>query len=231
MSAGGEALRRLSFFAPREGENGIRVKICGLTTMAQAEAVAGLGVDALGFNFWPRSKRYLAPGPEREALAELEAGVTRVGLFVNAEAAEVESAFERGWIDAAQFHGDESNEEIEAWLERGFPVFRATGVRDESSLDALAAIPGPALLLDAYAPTEYGGTGERFDWALGARAVEADSRRVWILAGGLTPDTVAEAICQVNPFAVDVASGVEAAPGVKDLALSAAFIAAAKAAG
>ena len=131
-------------------------------------------------------------------------------------------------IDWIQLHGDETPDRVRSLTQQGLPVFKALGVRDRSSLKAAAAHDSPTLLLDAYAPNEYGGSGATMDWALGAAAVQEWPDRQIVLAGGLTPENVAEAIRQVRPAAVDVASGVEISPGRKSLELVRAFIEAAR---
>ena len=199
-------------------ENGAgrtQVKICGITSAEDAQAVAAAGADALGINFWPRSKRYIPFETARAWLPDLE--VTRVGVFVNATLAEITSILETGLIDLAQLHGDETPEFAQTLIDQGIPVIKAFGVKDESSLAAMDGYPGDRFLLDAYCPGEYGGSGETFDWELARRIVEADSSRKVLLAGGLTPDNVAAAVEAVHPAAVDIASGVELSPGVKDL--------------
>jgi len=218
-------------FFEASAEGRVKAKVCGITRADQASAIAEMGADAVGINFWPKSKRYIALDAARDWLAELEGVVTRVGVFVNAGADELQAAFASGLLDALQLHGDESAEFVAALIERGLPVFKAHGGKDASLIDEAAGFPGEAILLDAYAPTEYGGTGATMDWALGARVVEAESERQVILAGGLKPENVAAAIAQVHPFAVDVASGVESAPGVKDLDQVRAFLAAVAEAG
>jgi len=210
-----------SFFAPGP----VKAKICGLTRGDEARRIAELGADALGINFWPGSKRYVSPSAAAEWLTELGGVVTRIGVFVNAGVDEIAALLDAGLLDAAQLHGDESPGTVAALLARGHRVYKAMGVRDREGLSHAAAFPGDAILLDAWAPVVYGGTGETMDWALGREAVERWPERRVILAGGLTPENVAEAIRQVGPFAVDVASGVESGtPGRKDLAKVRAFL-------
>ena len=213
---------------PQGGENDdtVRVKICGLTSLEQAEAVGALGADAIGLNFWPGSKRYLAPA-EAQWLSNLEGKTLRIGVFVNADETDIVSIFERNLIDWAQLHGDESPSFLNSIRSSGWPAFKALRVRDRDSLKDVSNYPGP-LLLDAYAATDYGGTGQVMDWSLGAEVVRNKPDREIILAGGLTPGNVADAIRQVRPCAVDTASGVETSPGTKDLDLCEAFIRQAK---
>jgi len=209
----------------------VKAKVCGITRADQARAIVEMGVDAIGINFWPKSKRFIALEDARDWLAELAGQVTRVGVFVNADAAELASVFASGLVDALQLHGDETPEFVADLIGRGLPVFKAHGGKDESLIGEAADFPGATILLDAYAPAEYGGTGAIMDWALGARVVEAQPDRRIVLAGGLNPENVAAAIVQVGPFAVDVASGVESEPGVKDLGKVEAFLAAVAEAG
>jgi phosphoribosylanthranilate isomerase len=131
-------------------------------------------------------------------------------------------------IDLIQLHGDESPERVRSLTDQGLPVFKAMGVKDRAMLETALEYDSPTLLLDAYAPTEYGGSGETMDWTLGAEAVSQCPERQIVLAGGLVPENVADSIQQVNPAGVDAASGVEESPGVKDLELVQAFIEAAR---
>ena len=206
----------------------VAVKICGIRTGEQAEAIIDAGADALGINFYPKSKRFIALGEALPWLQEIGDAVPRVAVTVNASDDELKSIADSGGIDWIQLHGDESPNRVESLIQQGLPVFRALGVKDDTMLESAAAYTGSTLLLDAYAPTEYGGSGETMDWTLGARAVEQWPNRQIVLAGGLVPDNVAAAVAQVRPAGVDVASGVESEPGMKDLGLVRAFIEAAR---
>ncbi len=200
----------------------VRVKICGVTRLEDALLAVRLGADALGFNFWPGSRRFLAPAAAREIVRRLPPLVTAVGVFVDPSRDEVLRAVAASGVQVAQLHGDEPPALCSALP---LPVVKAIRVRDAASLEALAAYDGLAgLLLDAPSPG-FGGSGATFDWTLAAAAAAA---RPVILAGGLGPANVAEAVRAVRPFAVDVASGVESAPGVKDGELMRRFIEAAK---
>lgn len=199
-----------------------RVKICGVTRLEDALAAARLGADAVGFNFWPRSKRYLAPAAARALVARLPPFVTAVGVFVDPSREELLAAMAASGVQVAQLHGDEPPALLD---DLPFPVVKALRVGGPEALDLVARYPRAAgFLLDSPSPG-YGGSGVAFDWALAARAAE---RATVILAGGLTPANVADAVRAVRPWAVDVASGVESAPGVKDLELMARFVRAAK---
>lgn len=203
----------------------VGVKICGFTSYANAAAVADLGVDALGFNFWPKSKRYLPPEEFETWARDLPTEVERVGVFVNADSKKVMRLLESGAIHAAQFHGDEPGEYCGRFIGK-FPFLRAFGIKSEESLNDVIGYGTRAVLLDAYCPGEYGGSGEAFDWELGRRFVAEHPDYRVVLAGGLRPDNVATAAAGVRPAAVDVASGVESEPGVKDLGLVRDFLAA-----
>jgi phosphoribosylanthranilate isomerase len=202
------------FFAAR-ADGRAKVKICGITTAEDAREVAAAGADALGINFWPKSKRYIAMESARAWLPDVE--VARVGVFVNATLAEITAIMESGLIDYAQLHGDETPEFAQSLVDRGLAIIKAFGVKDESSLATLHDFPTEAILLDAYCPGEYGGVGETFDWTLAHQVVEMNPGKRVVLAGGLNADNIAKAVKSVRPFAVDIASGVELSPGVKDL--------------
>ncbi|MEO0413735.1 MAG: phosphoribosylanthranilate isomerase [Verrucomicrobiota bacterium] len=200
------------------------VKICGIRTAIQAEQIVGLGAHAVGLNFWPKSKRYLEPASAAEWSPDLKDATVRIGVFVNPSDDEIDQIFQLDVIDFFQMHGDESPEQVAVLRERGIPAFKAMGIKDRDMLGQLPNFASGPVLLDAYAPTEYGGTGETMDWALGREAVEQFPKNEVILAGGLVPENVAAAVRQVRPAAVDVASGVESEPGVKCLDKVKAFI-------
>jgi len=203
------------------------VKICGFRDGGNLAAIAALGVDAVGLNFWPGSKRHVDPATARAWLPDLPDATSRIGVFVDPAEEEVARLFDDGIIHAAQLHGSEPPALVAALMARGIPVIRAFGLRAESDFVTAAATGTPYLLADAFAPGEYGGTGRTVDWDLVAAAWQsaAPSARL-ILSGGLTPENVAQAVAHVRPAMVDCASGVESAPGIKDPARVAAFLAA-----
>jgi phosphoribosylanthranilate isomerase len=210
-----------------------RIKVCGVTLADDAARVAAAGVDFLGLNFWPRSKRYLAPerAPMIAAAARAAGSPKLVGVFVNAGPDEVLAVAARVELDVIQLHGDEPPQtcrRVAAALYR--PVWKAIAVAGPRDVERLDAWPVDAILLDAPTPGR-GGAGARFDHALARQARERHPERAIVLAGGLTAETVGAAIATVTPWAVDVASGVEAAPGIKDPDRLAAFVAAVRAAG
>ncbi len=203
----------------------VLTKICGITRVEDAALAAGEGADFLGLNFWPRSKRHItvaAAGSLAQAARAAAPSVRLVGLFVDQPEDEIVAAAVALALDVVQLHGDESPAQVAALAARGLTVWKAHAVRGAGDL-GLAAWPAAAHLLDAPSAGR-GGSGSVFDWAHAAAAVAAGHRIV--LAGGLTPDNVASAVDQVRPFAVDVASGVESAPGKKDPARVQAFLAA-----
>jgi phosphoribosylanthranilate isomerase len=202
----------------------VAVKICGITRGDEAHAIVAAGADALGINFWPKSKRHIALAEASPWLGDLVGTVPRVAVTVNASDPELHALHESGVIDWIQLHGDETPDRVRSLTLQGLPVFKALGVKDRAMLEAAGAFASPTLLLDAYAPNEYGGSGETMDWSLGAEALRLWPDRQIVLAGGLTPENVAEAVHQVRPAAVDVASGVEASPGRKDLDKVRAFL-------
>ncbi|MFP6873964.1 MAG: phosphoribosylanthranilate isomerase [Verrucomicrobiales bacterium] len=205
--------------------NRIAVKICGITSQSDALAACDAGADALGFNFWPKSKRFIEPEYFEQWVRELPESTERVGVFVNAEAGEVFRLLETGVIHAAQFHGNETLQYYQRFS-ANFGTLKAFRVKDDCSVAQISSFPATTVLLDAYCPGEYGGSGACFDWHLGRRFVLENPDRRVVLAGGLKPDNVGIAAAGVLPAAVDVASGVERTPGIKDISRVNDFIAA-----
>lgn len=197
----------------------VRVKICGITTVADAVAAASAGADALGLMFYAGSPRALTPAAARQITRELPPFLTLTGVFVNPARDEVLRAIGETGIDTLQFHGDESPQFCASF---DLPVIKALRVKDAGSLAALQDFRTRAVLLDAFVPGQLGGTGARFNWDLAIRARESGHRI--ILAGGLSPENIRDAVSKVAPFGVDVSSGVESAPGKKDHAKVAEFI-------
>lgn len=196
-----------------------RIKICGITRAEDALVAAKAGADAIGLVFVEQSPRHVTPETAAALRRGLPPFVSVVALFVNADAAKVRAVIDQVRPDLLQFHGEEQPEFCRAFA---FPYVKAARVRPGMDLLQYAARYADAqgLLLDAYTPGVHGGTGERFDWSL----IPRDLDRPIVLAGGLEPGNVGEAVRQVRPWAVDVSSGVEAAKGVKDAAKIAAFI-------
>jgi len=202
----------------------VKVKICGITNLPDARAATEAGADVLGFVFYDRSPRSVSVETAAAIIHELPPFIIRAGVFVNAPEDAVLRAIRECGLNLLQFHGDETPE---CCLQFGLMSMKAFRIRDASSLQVLRNYPTDAWLLDAYNPDRLGGTGEVMNWDL---ALEARSwGRPIFLAGGLTPENVGEAVRRARPYAVDVSSGVEAAPGRKDHAKVKAFIEAAQA--
>jgi phosphoribosylanthranilate isomerase len=212
-----------------------RIKICGITSVDDALMVARAGADAIGLNFYPRSSRYISFDVAREIVAALPKEIAKVGLFVNVPPADVCRAYSDLPLDLIQLHGDEPPEYLTQLGNR--PVMRAFRVRPGNLhpvVEYLARCRGlkvePRLaLLDSLVPGEYGGTGTTVGWSTARQYAAQSALPPLVLAGGLTPQNVAEAIAIVRPAAVDVASGVESSPGRKDPVAVEAFVRAVKA--
>ena len=200
----------------------IKVKVCGITNAADALAAVEAGADALGFIFYEKSPRYVVPAVAANIIAELPPLVTPVGVFVNEGLATVRSIMDTCGLAMAQLHGDEN---VSYCRELARPAMKALRLRDRGSLLALAEYQGRGgvrgFVLDAFSELSYGGTGQITDWGLAAEVAKSTPI---LLAGGLTPDNVTEAIHTVRPYGVDVSSGVESAPGKKDHAKMRAFV-------
>ena len=198
-----------------------KIKICGIKTLKDALAAIDAGADYLGFNFYPKSARFV----EKETCAEITSVLKRehpqiklVGVFVNSPVDEVKNILETCHLDLAQLHGDETPEMLESFSGKAFKAIRlsASTSADESVSPFLKSVSEsalPALLIDATVKGVYGGSGVTADWSA---AAELAKKYPLLLAGGLTPENVADAVRQVKPWGVDVASGVESAPGEKD---------------
>jgi phosphoribosylanthranilate isomerase len=202
----------------------VKVKICGITNVEDGMAAAEAGADALGFIFYQQSPRYVPIEKAVTVIRDLPPMIVKVGVFVDAQEDVVLRAIRECGLNLLQFHGSESPEYC---VQFGLMSMKAFQIRDAQSLTRLTDFKTDAWLLDAYAPGKLGGTGQRFNWDL---AIEARKLgRPIFLAGGLTLENVAEAVRHVEPYAVDVSSGVEASPGKKDHGKVKAFIEAAKA--
>jgi len=204
----------------------VKVKICGNTNLADAQFALEAGADMLGFIFCETSPRFVTVEKATDIARKLPPHAVKVGVFVNPSEELVTRAIGECGLNMLQFHGDESPEFCTQFGVMSVKAFR---VRDAASLETLTDYPTDAWLLDTFAPDKAGGTGKTFNWDL---AIEAQKfGKPIFLAGGLTPENVAEAARKVRPFAVDVSSGVESAPGKKDAAKVRNFIAAVKQAG
>ncbi len=203
-----------------------KIKICGITNQIDGLHAIDSGADALGFVFYKKSPRHVSPKVVKAIVANLPPFVLPIGVFVNEEAQVVRDIMDECGLALAQIHGDETADYCESL---GRPVIRGIRLRDRNTFMAMAEYKGRArvrgFVLDAFSENAYGGTGKTADWSLAKEAAQSFS---FLLAGGLTPDNVQEAIQKVQPYGVDVSSGVEARPGKKDPAKIQAFIQAAK---
>ncbi|MEO6847254.1 MAG: phosphoribosylanthranilate isomerase [Chthoniobacterales bacterium] len=205
---------------------GPRVKICGITNPDDAKATCDAGADALGFNLFTGSRRHVSLNALEPWINELPADVARVAVVVNASADDLRVIHEKGIFDAIQFHGDETPDFCN---HEGGPLWiRAIRVDTAAAFERALEYKSKYVLFDGFTQGDYGGTGVSPDWHTIAGFAMAHPKHFTILAGGLTPDNVAEAVQIVSPQAVDVASGVEKSPGIKDPAKVARFIREAK---
>lgn len=205
----------------------LRIKICGLTTSQDATAAIEFGADALGFNFFPGSKRYV--GRETDWIAQLPGDVEKLAVLVNPSWDEAKRTAVAAGITGLQLHGSESPEFCQRLMEAGIRFEKALPVSGPDSLAHLPDFSTRTVLLDSGA-REFGGSGRTFPWEVARAFIEANPQMRVILAGGLSPENVAEAVTAVRPSGVDVTTGVEASPGRKDYGRLRAFILAARAA-
>jgi phosphoribosylanthranilate isomerase len=207
----------------------LRVKICGLMTPQDAAAAIEFGADALGFNFFPGSKRYLRMEAAGEWIASLPGNVEKVAILVNPSWEEAKVAAATAGITALQLHGMETPEFCRRLMDNGIRFEKALPVTGPDSLANMPDFFTPTVLLDSGGAGEFGGSGRTFPWEIARDFVLSHPHLRVILAGGLTPENVVEAVASVQPFGVDVTSGVESSPGRKDHARLRDFIAAARA--
>ena len=189
----------------------VRIKLCGITQYEDARVAVSLGVDALGFIFIKKSSRYISPEKAGEIIKQLPPYVSRVGVFANQNTDKIMETAQTAGLDTIQLHGDESPETAASLP---YTVVKAFGVGPDFDLSVLDRYDVSAFLLDTWKDGGSGGTGATFDWSVARRAV--DEKKKIILAGGLGPSNVEEAVDAVNPYAVDINSGVEIRPGVKN---------------
>jgi len=203
----------------------VKIKICGITSYEDARAAVEAGADALGFVFYDKSPRFINPVKAAGIISRLPPFIQTVGLFVNEETAQVNWTADYCGIDVVQLHGDETPEDCLEVKRRVIKAFRVQKIVSLDPLEKYQDYQVAGYLLDAWSPDAYGGTGRTFNWEL---AQSAKQYGPVILAGGLTADNIAEAIRVVKPYGVDVSSGVESAPGKKDLEKVKEFIRVAK---
>lgn len=204
------------------------LKVCGVTRRDDALALVRLGIEAVGANFWPQSKRHIAP---RDAawLGEISSRILRVGVFVNQPVHQSLELWRDGLIDVIQLHGNEGATHHDALTAAGAPFFQAIAITPDGKPTATIPMGAAAILLDAHAPGVYGGTGVVIDWHAARALRDAHPELPVVLAGGITPENAAAAATTVRPNALDTASGVESAPGIKDLEKLARLVAAIRA--
>jgi phosphoribosylanthranilate isomerase len=198
----------------------VKVKICGIRSLEEAEAALDEGADALGFNFWPKSPRYITPRAAREIIARLSPMASTVGVFVNEDAGRILEIASDLHLSAVQLHGDESPDFCTRLS--SIKTIKAIRVGQDFDLSMIERYSVAMVLLDSDIRGSYGGTGQRFDWRI---ALEAKRLAPIILAGGLNTENVWDAITHVRPAAIDVCSGVESEPGRKDLTKLRSFMA------
>jgi len=201
----------------------VTVKICGITSEVDAQAAVDAGADAIGFMFYEESPRFITIEQAKTISAALPPHIMRVGVFVNADEAFINRALNECLLNILQFHGDETPEDCGRFPIMTLKAFRVQG---PETLEVMQSYSTAGFLLDAYSKDALGGTGETFNWDLAVQAQKF--RRPIFLGGGLTPDNVVEAVQKVEPFAVDVSSGVESEPGKKDAVKMQAFVESAK---
>lgn len=196
-----------------------RIKICGITSLEDALAAVELGADALGFNFYEKSPRYISPEKARQIIRELPPEIEKVGVFVNSSLSEIENVCAESGIEMVQLHGDETPEFVAALS--GPRVIKALRVSDDFQPEIALRYAADRFLLDTDC-NGFGGSGKTFDWRVAAAFKDFGSE--FFLAGGLTVENVAEAIREIRPYGVDVCSGVESVKGKKDMKKLEAFI-------
>jgi phosphoribosylanthranilate isomerase len=196
-----------------------KIKICGIKTLQDALAAMDAGADLIGFNFYPKSPRCIDVGKCRDIMSVMRkyGHITYVGVFVNAPVADIRATLDTCGLNLAQLHGDEPPEMVQSFYGKAFKAFRGI----PQNLNGFAREDVPALLVDASVKNAYGGTGVTADWK---GAADLASSYPLLLAGGLTSKNVAEAVRRVRPWGVDVASGVESSPGVKDASKMKSFV-------
>ena len=188
----------------------VKVKICGLTNYDDAAAAMDMGADLLGFNFYPKSPRFLTPEKAGDIVNKLPAFIDTAGIFVNASIDQIRETMDLCPLDWVQLHGDEAPEFCRSLTSHNVKTIKAIRVRDQADVERVSTFFTDAVLLDAFDPDKYGGTGANFDWNI----IGHTGKRIF-LAGGINPDKAAAAV-ELGVYGIDVCSGIEAEPGKKD---------------
>lgn len=188
----------------------VKVKICGITNLADAQAAIKMGADLLGFNFYPKSPRYIQPQAAMEIISKLPAFIDTVGVFVNPSLEQIKEMITDGQLNWVQLHGDETPQFCESLLSLSVRTMKALRIRGPKDIQRAENYHTDAILLDAYQPDKYGGTGTNFDWNI----IGHIGKRVF-LAGGINPDNAQKAV-KLGVYGIDVCSGIESAPGKKN---------------
>jgi phosphoribosylanthranilate isomerase len=188
----------------------VKVKICGITNYQDAVTAVDMGADMLGFNFYPKSPRYIAAGKAAKIINKLPAFIDTAGVFVNEPIEHIHETKNTCQLDWVQLHGDEDPEFCKEFLSHNVKIMKAIRVKDQADIERADSFFTDAILLDAFDPEKYGGTGLTFDWNI----IGHISKRIF-LAGGINPDNAAEAV-ELGVYGIDVCSGIEAEPGKKD---------------
>jgi len=191
-----------------------KLKICGVTTLSDAQALIELGVDAIGINFWHKSKRYISPEDAEPILKQIKGKIERIGVFVNEDIKLLKKLISNDLIDAVQLHGNESDDYCQNLADNHIKYIRVIRIHPNDLTITIPKAIGESILLDTHV-AGYGGAGKRFDWNLAERFIKECPQHKIIIAGGITTDNIAQASL-INPSMIDVASGAESAPGVKD---------------
>jgi len=192
-----------------------KLKICGITTPEDANSLVQLGVHATGINFYKKSKRYISPQNAQRFLKLLSGKIERIGVFVNEDISTIKQLITNNLIDAAQLHGNEDDTYCQELADNDMEFIRVIRVKASDTQINIPNVLGKSVLLDTHV-TEYGGTGKRFDWSLATQFIRNNPELNVILAGGITPHNIAEAVA-IKPYMIDVASGAESSPGIKDM--------------
>jgi len=192
-----------------------KLKICGVTTTKDAQSLVDLGVDAIGINFYPKSKRYIAPEKAKPFLEKIRGKIERVGVFVDADIDLVKQLLTDDLIDTAQLHGKESDAYCKELINHGMEFIRVVRVKAGDKKIKAPSLASKRILLDTHV-ADYGGAGQSFDWNLATQFIQQHPELEVIMAGGITPENITKATT-IKPYMIDVASGAESSPGVKDI--------------